>query len=284
MDATFHFRQKIGAAALFRSSVFAKALDAALAHHPWFCASSQHEAQIVWSDRPVLPSFPTQRILYVGDVGEEHDKPILNEALCIPSAPARALAALLKPIQECVGICALHITGLFPPDEGCVVIPSMALFYQTIVVREEVLAQPLARELARLLGPSCKAWLTASMQLTCLYAPILQGPFLTLYVQTERPIQRAELMSQWMAPSFLPSTPSSLPLYSTPTDLSQQEPFIVYQEAMDAPYVRMQRESCLIGQVHIQDNQLRLCVVPPDPVLSLLACSEALVVAGAIYW
>lgn len=293
MDATFHFRQKIGCALAFHSTHFCKLLEDALAHHPWFFLAPQHEAQIVWSDRLVSCASPQQRVLYVGfvegveiepsRVGEKPGLTMLTEApIYIPSASAQALVALLKPLENLGGIGALQVTALLPPDP---MIPSMALLYQTNAVREERFAQPLKRELAHLLGTACEcaSWIEHS-DITGLYVPVMQGPFLSLTVQTERPLVLAELMSQWRAPSARPATPFSFSIERTPTQLASQEPFVVYQDAIDAPYVRMQRESCLIGQLCVKEKQVRVCVVPPDPVFSLLASTEALVMSGAIYW
>lgn len=284
MDAIFHFRQKIGCAALLSSSPFLKDLHAALENHPWFFLAPQKEAQIVWSDHSVLQAFPTQRILYTQAVdgvkmllldGAENALIPPDQPLGVASASARALCALLKPLNELVGIENFQVTGLFPPH---LAIPSMALFYQLIPARDETLAEPLKQELTQLLGQEF------SSNITCLYAPITTGPFLTLTVQTKQPMVLENLMTRWLKAPVLPSTPSTLSPDSLPAELVEKPAFIVYQDAVDAPSLRMQRESCLIGQVQVRDHQLRICVVPPDPVLSLLECSEQLVMSGAIYW
>lgn len=286
MDATFYFRKKIGCAALFHSPALVEALHVALAHHPWFCMAPQQEAQIVWSDREVLPAFDQQRILYLGavegvertlfDEHAEHEPLPHDRALYIPSAHARALAALIKPLQQLAEVHALQVTALFPPGD----IPSMALFYQTVPMKEAEGAGPLAWELTRLLGLD----LAASTQLTCLYAPITQGPFLIVTGQTEREPVLADVLAKWCAPSRLSATPSTLSPDTMLEAFPQNESFIVYHDVADAPLLRMQGHACLVGQLRAQGKHLRVCVVPPKAVLSLLACTESLVTSGAIYW
>lgn len=277
MDATFYFRKKIGCAALPRSRALVEALQAAVAQHPWFFMAPQHEAHIVWSDAPVAPAFAQQRILYLGAV-EGGD-----QALYIPSAQARALTALIEPLQRLAGVRALQVTALFPPSYSDAhmrpEVPSMALFYQTIPMREEEGERPLKWELTRLLGAN----LATAASITCLYAPITQGPYLVVTAETEREVAASELIAKWCALSPFPATPSMLS-----PDFSQEafakEAFIVYQDTSDAPVLRMQSQFCLIGQLRLDGKQLRVCVVPPNRVLSLLACTESLVTSGDIYW
>lgn len=281
MDATFHFRQKIGCAALLSSSWPLKELHLALENHPWFVLAPQKQAQIVWSDHLIQQAFPTQCILYTQNVGEgkyflldgEQKKIPTEQTFGVASSAPRALAALIRPLEP-LGIHSFQVTAVYPPPTA---IPSMALFYQVLPAQDRM-AQSIQQELTQLLEKQI------SSTITCLYAPITTGPFLTLTLETKQPLEHDQLMSYWSKSSLLPATPSTLSSDSLPTELINKPPFIVYQDAADAPFLRMQRESCLIGQLQIEGNRLRLCIVPPDPVLSLLECTEQLVMSGSIYW
>lgn len=294
MDGAFFFRKKIGCAAVLRSTSLVKQLHAALEQHPWFALAPIETAQVVWSDRPLQESSLQQTRLYLGavegvnadffDPEESAELSAPGRAFYVPSAHARALTALLKPIQALAKIEGAQVTALFPPQllerQTGHVVPSMELFYQTMPLSEKTALEPFMWELARLLGAN----LTSSMQIQCLCAPIMQGPILTLTVQTKEPCKREDLLAGWMQEPHLPSTPSTLSAYATPQALFEKEPFIVYQESKDGPFARMQAKNCLIGQLKVKDNQIQCCIVPPDPLLSLLAYTESLVTAGAIYW
>lgn len=294
MDGAFFFRKKIGCAAVLRSTSLVKQLHAALEQHPWFALAPIETAQVIWSDRPLQETSLQQTRLYLGavegvnvdffDPEESTGSSASGRAFYIPSAHARALKALLKPIQALTKIQGAQVTALFPPQlleqQTGRVVPSMELFYQTIPLDEKTGTAPFMWELTRLLG----AELTSDIQMQCLCAPIMQGPILTLTVQTKEPCKREDLLKQWTQGPLLPSTPSTLSAYATPEALFQKEPFIVYQDTQEAPLARMQAKHCLIGQLKVKEKQLQCCVVPPDPLLSLLAYTESLVTAGAIYW